>query len=237
MMIRLASIGDSLTRAQLSADYVGPLGDLAGGRISARRFGVNGDFAWNLLQRLDEIVSAPADVVTVMIGTNDARASLPRFDVGRWRARKGLPTDPSPGWFRDCLGTVVARLRSETDAQVALASIPVLGQDPNAAPALASTRYSRMIAELAASEDVRYLPVHERQVAELASQRPAAVPFREPTAAGHLATALRRGVLRRSLDSIARERGLLLTVDHIHQNTRGAALIAEVMHAGLTQEG
>ena len=49
--------------------------------MSYARFGVNRDFAYNLLQRLDEVVAAPADVITVLIGTNDARASLP---ATRW---------------------------------------------------------------------------------------------------------------------------------------------------------
>lgn len=105
-MIRLSAIGDSLTRAQLSADYLAPLSALMPGRVSTSRLAANGDFAWNLLQRLDEVVSTPADVVTVMIGTNDARASLPGFALDRWKKRKQLPTEPSAGWFEDCLGRV-----------------------------------------------------------------------------------------------------------------------------------
>ncbi|NEE47023.1 SGNH/GDSL hydrolase family protein, partial [Streptomyces sp. SID8455] len=36
-----------------------------------------------------------------------------------------------------------------------------------------------------------------------------------------------------SLDTISRRRGLLLTTDHIHQNSRGAALVAEVIDTWL----
>jgi hypothetical protein len=39
-------------------------------------------------------------------------------------------------------------------------------------------------------------------------------------------------VLRRSHDDISRRRGLELTTDHVHQNRRGAGLIAEVIEAG-----
>lgn len=232
-MIRLSAIGDSLTRAQFSADYLAPLSALMPGRVSTSRSAANGDFAWNLLQRLDEVVSIPADLITVMVGTNDARASLPGFALDRWKKRKQLPTEPSPGWFEDCLGRVVDRLRSETDAEIGLASIPVLGQDPEALPAEASARYSAMVADLAAGQGVVYLPVHERQVAELAAERPAAVPYQEMTAARFLAMLAERRILGRSLDMISDRRGLLLTVDHVHQNSKGAALIAETLEAGL----
>jgi hypothetical protein len=40
---------------------------------------------------------------------------------------------------------------------------------------------------------------------------------------------LQRFVLRRSLDAISRCRDLLLTTDHIHQNSRGADTIVEVI--------
>lgn len=72
---RVACLGDSLTRAQLSVDYLDllvrrrPPGD-----VRLARFGVNGDFAYNLLRRLDAVVANPPEVITVLIGTNDARA-------------------------------------------------------------------------------------------------------------------------------------------------------------------
>lgn len=90
-----------------------------------------------------------------------------------------------------------------------------------------------MIADLAASHGVVYLPVHERQVEELAAERPAAVPYQEMTVPGFLAMLAERRVLGRSLDTISDRRGLLLTVDHVHQNNKGAALIAETLEAGL----
>ncbi|CAM5442771.1 hypothetical protein SCYAM73S_08196 [Streptomyces cyaneofuscatus] len=76
------------------------------------RFGVNGDFAYNLLRRLDPVVADPPDVITVLIGTNDARASLPGHPVERTMKRKHLPERPSADWFQQCLGAVVERLRT-----------------------------------------------------------------------------------------------------------------------------
>ncbi|HEY8544406.1 MAG TPA: SGNH/GDSL hydrolase family protein [Acidimicrobiales bacterium] len=236
MTIRVSCLGDSITRAQHSVDYLDLLGARhRPGEVRAQRFGVNRDFAYNLLQRLDEVVASPADVITVLIGTNDARASLPGFPVEKVMRSKRLPTTPSAAWFQECLGRVVERLRSATDAAIGLLSLPVLGQDPAAAPAQASQAYSRMIAEIAAGHGVAYLPLHERQLEELRRDVPARVPYEELTVAGYLGTLAQRKLLRRSLDAISRRRGLLLTTDHIHQNSRGAALIAEVIDVGMLQ--
>ncbi|MFJ9504347.1 SGNH/GDSL hydrolase family protein [Streptomyces anulatus] len=234
MTLRVACLGDSLTRAQFSADYLGPLERRhPPGDVRLARFGVNGDFAHNLLQRLDAVVTNPPDVITVLIGTNDARASLAGYPVDQAMKRKQLPERPSAGWFQQCLGAVVARLRAETDATIGLLSLPVLGQQLDGAAARASQAYSRMVAEVAATDEVVYLPLHERQTEELRRADPPPIPYREVTPAAVVGVLVQHAVLRRSFDTIAQRRGLVLTTDHIHQNSRGAALVAEVIDAGL----
>jgi lysophospholipase L1-like esterase len=236
MTLRVSCVGDSITRAQHSVDYLSLLGARhRPGEVSTQRFGVNRDFAYNLLQRLDEVVAAPADVITVLIGTNDARASLPGYPVDKVMRSKQLPAKPSAAWFQECLESVVERLTSETDARIGLLSLPVLGQDLAAAPAQASMEYSRMIAEIAERHGVPYLRLHERQIDEIHRENPAKIPYEELTVAGYIGTLLQRKLLRRSLDTISRRRGLLLTTDHIHQNGRGAALIAEVIDVNMLQ--
>ncbi|MFI1722276.1 SGNH/GDSL hydrolase family protein [Streptomyces sp. NPDC020489] len=234
MTTRIACLGDSLTRAQFSVDYLDRLGRRhPPGDVQPARFGVNGDFAYNLLQRLDAVVTNPPDVITVLIGTNDARASLAGYPVEQAMKRKQLPHRPSADWFQQCLAAVVARLRAETDATVGLLSIPVLGQQLDGAAAQASHAYSRMIAEVAATNEVAYLPLHERQIDELRHADPPPITYREVTPAAVAGVLLQHAVLRRSLDTISRRRRLVLTTDHIHQNSRGAGLIAEVIDASL----
>lgn len=137
--------------------------------------------------------------------------------------RKQLPDRPSAGWFQQCLGAVVARMRAETDATIGLLSLPVLGQQLDGAAAPASQAYSRMIAEIAASGEVAYLPLHERRIEELRQADPPPISYREVTPAAGLGVLVQHAVLRRSLDTISRRRGLVLTTDHIHQNSRGAS--------------
>ncbi|MFH9606330.1 SGNH/GDSL hydrolase family protein [Streptomyces sp. NPDC017448] len=234
MTTRVACLGDSLTRAQFSVDYLDLLARRhPPGDVRLARFGANGDFAYNLMQRLDAVVTNPPDVITVLIGTNDARASLAGYPVERAMKRKQLPERPSAGWFQQCLEAVVTRLRTETDATIGLLSLPVLGQRSEGAAARASQAYSRMISEVAAAHEVAYLPLHERQVEELRRADPPPVPYREATPAAVIGVLVQHAVLRRSLDTISRRRGLVLTTDHIHQNSRGATLIAEAIDTGL----
>ncbi|MFF3389897.1 SGNH/GDSL hydrolase family protein [Streptomyces sp. NPDC002669] len=234
MTTRVACLGDSITRAQLSVDYLGPLERRRPpGEVRLARFGVNGDFAHNLSRRLDAVVADPPDVITVLIGTNDARASLVGYPVERAMKRKQLPERPSAGWFQQCLAAAVERLRTQTDAMIALLSLPVLGQQPDGAAAQASQAYSRMIAEVATTNKAAYLPLHERQTEELRRADPPPSPYQEPTPASSVGVLVQRAVLRRGLDTVSRRRGLVLTTDHIHQNSRGAALVAEVIDAWL----
>lgn len=231
--IRLSCLGDSLTRGRLSVDYVPAL--LRHRRVlTVERFGVNGDFAYNLLQRLDPVLATPADAITVLIGTNDARAAVPGYPVARAMRRKDLPRPPSRAWFAECLAAIVERLQRETDARIALLSLPALGQVLDAAPMRAAAAYSRTIAEVAAAAGVAYLPLHERQVAELRSRRVADVAYRDFTPVRYLTTLARR-TAGRDPDTVAARRRLELTTDHIHQNSRGAALIAEVIAGWLQQ--
>ncbi|MGW1124457.1 SGNH/GDSL hydrolase family protein [Streptomyces sp. NPDC002526] len=234
MTTRVACLGDSITRAQFSVDYLDLLARRRPpGEVRPARFGVNGDFAYNLLQRLDAVVANPPDVITVLIGTNDARASLAGYPVEQAVKRKRLPARPSAGWFQECLGAVVARLRAETDATIGLLSLPVLGQRLDGPAAQASQAYSSLISEVAADSEVAYLPLHERQIEELRRADPPPVPYKEATPAATIGVLVQHTVLRRRLDTISRRRGLLLTTDHIHQNSRGAAVVAEVIDTGL----
>ncbi|MFJ7023612.1 MULTISPECIES: SGNH/GDSL hydrolase family protein [unclassified Streptomyces] len=234
MTTRITCLGDSLTRALISADYLDALGRRhPPGDLQLDRLGANGDFAYNLLRSLDAVIANPPDIITVLIGTNDARASLAGYRIDKAMKRKQLPERPSAGWFQQCLGTVVERLRTETDATIGLLSLPVLGQQLDATAAKASQRYSHMIAEVATTNAVTYLPLHERQTEELRQTDPPPIPYREMTPTAGLNTLVQHTVLRRNLDTISRRRNLVLTTDHIHQNNRGATLIAEVIDTGL----
>jgi lysophospholipase L1-like esterase len=224
----VACLGDSITRGQVSADYV----EMLAARRADTMFtnaGANGDLAFNVLQRLDSVIELQPDVVSVLIGTNDANASLSEKNTRMMTRMKKLPMRPTIEWFRENLTAIVDRLTTETSARIALLSLPVLGEERGSPSLERSADYSAVVKEIAKAGNVTYLPLHERQLAYLtAGAFTPGIRFRD----GRLlsaSAATQHFVLRRSFDSISRRRGLQLTTDLIHQNTRGATMIADLI--------
>jgi len=99
-------VGDSITREQLSTDHLALLAvRRPPGALALRRFAANGGVAYSLAQRLDEVVATPADVIAVLIGSNDARARLPGYPVEKSVSRKKvsrkqLPERTTAAWYR-----------------------------------------------------------------------------------------------------------------------------------------
>jgi lysophospholipase L1-like esterase len=229
MPTQIVCVGDSNTRGQYGVSYVRMLAErLSSHDVVVTAAGVNGDCSYNLLQRLDQIVAQRPDAVTVLIGSNDAWSTLNAANARRMMKRKNLPVAPTLSRYPENLTAIVARLRAETDAAIALMSPPVLGQDLDSPAARASEEFSQVVKTTAAEHGLAYLPLHERQREYLDSNGPKALPFPDGLAERYTSV-LQHLLLRRSYDGIARRRGLALTTDFIHQNSRGATIIADLI--------
>lgn len=224
--MRLLCAGDSLTRAQISADYVKAVENVVGGPVL--RAGVNLELPSGLVARLDALVAHDATAITVLTGTNNVRYALSDSDAKRLR-RHWRTTEPqSLATYREDLRIIAGRLR-DTGARVALLSLPVVGEVLASEPVRKARDFSEVVREVAAEQGVSYLPLHERMVDFLEAHP--AVPktlFRPGPFLSYTAAA-QNLMLRRSFDAISRSRGLQLTTDTIHLNTRGAAMIAELI--------
>jgi lysophospholipase L1-like esterase len=234
--LRVVCVGDSLTRAQVSVDYVEMLASRdIGGSVSFTNAGVNGDLAFNVLQRLDSVIDMQPDAVSVLIGTNDANASLSEKNIRMMTRMKKLTRRPTIAWYSENLAAIVDRLATETSARIALLSLPVLGEELGSESVRRSADYSAVVKEIARTRKVTYLPLHERQVACLtASGSTPGTRFRDGRILSASAAA-QHFMLRRSFDGISRRRGLQLTTDLIHQNTSGAMLIADLIEQFLAR--
>jgi lysophospholipase L1-like esterase len=228
--LKVVCIGDSITRGQVSTDYV----DLLRKRRHAvpttfLNAGVNYDLAYSVRCRLDDVVAHRPDVVCVLVGTNDANATLGESNRRLVTLLKRPPAPPTAGRFREDLTAIVRELRERTDARLGLLSLPVIGEDLDSTPLRRSTEYSATVREIATENNVGYLPLHERQVDYLRTrQQPPRTHYRAGLGLASRAS-IQHFVLRRTLDDISARRGLSLTTDTIHQNTRGATLIADVI--------
>src|SRR5581483_6843002 len=109
--------------------------------------------------------------------------------------------------------------------RVALCSLPMLGEDLDAPMNRRIVVYNTAIREIAAEEQVAYLPVYESLTRTLA-----AAPGRRRAftmdAGMMLVAVLRRYLLGQSFDDVAAANGFHLLADAVHLNERAGELVA-----------
>lgn len=233
--------GDSLTHGVNSGDYVSlltrQLGDQGYEFVNA---GLNGDLAYNVRRRLDDIIACQPDVVTLLIGTNDVLGSLNESWARYYSFSKKIPQSPTLDWYRHNLSDILRRLSEETEAKIAVLSLPMLGEELESDINLRVRRYNEVVREMAAVHDVAYLPLHETVIAFLeasptSSNRPFDGAFRQ-TIQGTMAAVIRHRFQSKSWDQIASQEGFALLIDQIHLNDRGAVMITDLIEGWLSQQ-
>jgi lysophospholipase L1-like esterase len=226
--MKVICVGDSITRGQVSANYVKMLESRLPG-TTVINAGVNYDVSAHVLDRLSEVVDQDPDVVTVLIGTNDATATLGETTARKLRERWKVAEDPSPGGYAANLSAIATRLKDETRARIALISPPVLGEDLDSVALRRTSEFGEIVRKVAAEQFVQYLPLNEQMVAHLEkADRKPRVHYRADSLLAPTA-AMQHFFLGRGFDAISKSRGLLLTTDTVHLNSRGAGMIADLI--------
>lgn len=239
-MQTVVCFGASLTAGTVSFDYI----ELLQERPSLKDFrfinhGVNGDLAWNGLQRLDKAIADRPDFVTVLIGTNDVNATLSERNRLRYREFNRLPVDPTLAWYEENMRALIKRLKTETTARLALLSLAVIGEDLGHEANRKVELYNEVVRRVARDEQADYLPLHERMVAYLREHEadrahlPPRLEYRDGLINVGNAIALHATGL--SWDEVSRRNGLLLTTDCLHLNSVGAGMIADLIESWLNR--
>jgi lysophospholipase L1-like esterase len=229
MAMKIVCAGDSITRGQHSADYVAMLRQ-ALPDATVVNAGINLELSSGLVSRLDALNAHRPDVVCVLTGTNNVRCALDENDAARLSRRWQLITPPSLASYREDLRAIARRLR-ETVPRVAFLSLPVIGEELDSEPVRRAKEYSEVVREVSAEQGIEYLPLHERMVAYLEEHQAVPKTVFRPGLSLVVTGVLQRLLLWRSFDAISRSRGLQLTTDTVHLNSRGAGMIAELVSA------
>ena len=142
-------------------------------------------------------------------------------------------------WYESNLGTIVKRLKQETDARLALLSLAVIGEDLEHEANRKVNLYNEVVRRVAREENIAYLPLH-RAHGRLSSrprrgagQLPPRLEYRDGLHNTGNALALHATGL--SWDEVSRRNGLLVTTDGLHLNSVGAGMIADLIEAWLIQ--
>ena len=228
----IVSIGDSITHGLVSWDYVAEL---------AKRFpsdeyvfinaGINSEFAYNVWVRIDEIIACKPDIITILIGTNDAIHSfLPETQESAKRRLK-LPALPTIEEYQKYLPMFVEKLKEKTDAKIAILSIPTIGEDMSDSNPINPylDRFCEFIQQFANSNVLTYLPLNER-MRDYSNENPSSTNY--PIKTYHsivLKSIIKRLLFCRPFESIAKGLGYRLHSDHLHLNESGATMVADLI--------
>ena len=208
--------GDSLTRGNMSHSYVADARERLGRDILLLNAGKNGDTIEQLADRLDAIIACDPDMVTLLIGTNDA--VRPAVAPASW--------DRETAAFRAILG----RLKTEADASLAVFSLPLAGGHAYSGLNQRTGSLSSALVAAANGAGVPVLPLRARQELYLEegglsvrSGHPPCATFDDVMEA---LPGVRRQLARKGAetdyDAIADRRGHILVIDCIHFSGIGA---------------
>lgn len=227
-------LGASIVHGRVCPNFV----DLAATRLPSSAFafvnaGVNGDTSYHVLQRLDRVIACDPDYVIILVGTNDVICTLIPEQWRMYRGNKRLPSPPTIETYSTNLHQIVRRLRHETHSQIAICSLPVLGEDLKAAGNERVRLFNRAIRQICEAEEARYLPVYEQEASYLAERQQsnqvqgvAFKPVEKEILRYSFLGTIRHYLLQQSWDKIASSRGMLLKTDTIHGNSIEAEIIS-----------
>ncbi len=205
--------------------------DLVGYRFM--NAGISGDTAYNLLKRMDTVVESQPDYVAIMIGTNDMQAYLRGGQMTPQNQRmKKLPQAVTLEWYISILRQMLQRMQQETPAKkIAICSIPIMGEDLESRSNQSIRLFNQSLKVLAEEFKIAYLPVYENMDGFLRTHQQQQGESFDESRFGKLMlkAAWDHNILGRSWDGISASNNLLLTVDTIHFNGRGAKIIADLI--------
>ena len=233
---RLVCLGASITQGDIGASYVSLLERrLAGSGWAVLNAGINGDLAVNILARLGDVIAAQPTVVTLQIGTNDINASMSPQNYQNYVRMGKITQPPTFADYQANVTEIVRRLRTETQARVAVLSIPLITEDLDHEVNQRGDRYSAHLQEVASELNVGYLALRERQKAYLTTTaKKGGQPYENTGRLGM--SAIVWSLLGLSWDKIAERYGNRLTIDNIHSNSISAQMIADLIE-GFVRNG
>jgi lysophospholipase L1-like esterase len=154
---------------------------------------------------------------------------------------KGIydPSDPSASLalYRRNLEQILLRIQSQTEARVAVLSIPPLGEDLQSPANIILRRYNDSVREICARRQIAYLPVYEA-MSEIIQQSQRTRAVRSSDQPGNLSAkvALRHYILRQNWDQISQIDGFSVHTDGVHLNSHGGNILAGLLEQWMTTQ-
>lgn len=224
---RIVFIGDSLTHGNISVNFIKMIAKKLGKKYDYINAGMNAELAYNVLLRLESIIACKPDFITILIGTNDASAELKDIKDKKSIEMLNLPRKPDNNWYIKNLEKIISELKEKTDAKIAICSIPIMGEETSSEAFKQSIDYSKTICEIANKHKINYLSINEKMIDYL-KQNPSNPKYPHEKRLVEEAV-YKHFLFRKSFDKISEGYGFSLLVDHVHINTKGAKIVADLI--------
>ena len=226
----VACIGDSLTHGNIGVCWVEHLRRQLPNHLFINE-GINGDVAWQLLQRLPSILECQPDIVFVLIGSNDAMGSFNSSSGERYQKSNKLPHQPSFELYKEHLGLLLDGLARVP--QVFVCTLPPVGELPDSPMNQHLVQFNQFIHEITSDKNRILIDVSAAMWQQL-NQRTYPVIHDYDSNMTVLGPRILKACLRHYLfktpwDTIAESRGQWLLFDQIHLGERGAQVIENLV--------
>ena len=202
---KIACLGDSLTRGRVSYDWIKQLSKEMKGFVFYN-FGIDGDLAFNALQRVDKVIAIQPEYIFILLGTNDINGSINNpVALEYYMKNKKLPEVPTLNWYVQCMEKIIYKLQTETKAEIIIISIPILGEDLKHIANKKVEEYNGALQELCKQYSIKYVDIHSKMV-EFLSAHPPVKPIALLKEFSIMKKAiLRRFILLQKWDTISRK--------------------------------
>ena len=228
----VACLGDSITHGNVSYDWVSNLRSrFAGEPLQFINAGINSNVAWQLNQRLPEILKCKPDVVIVLIGTNDVMGSFHEADGKSYKRQGGLPSIPSQSDYKRELRKLLRGL--QVVRHVAVATLPPLGENLQSPINCLVRAFNEDIRIIVAEENRVLLPLGEQLFEILDKNTLQSAQDYRPGPIHRLIPIVQAlsdyYIHNESWDQSASNRGLELLPDHIHLGEKAGGVMADLV--------
>mgnify|MGYP001461887708 FL=1 len=227
--------GNSITHGRIGYDWVRSLSLNDTSKIYLNA-GMNGDLAWNVNQRIDEIIKCDPDLVFLLIGSNDAMGSLSKEAGESYIKFKNLPLLPALDWYEKNYDQILQKLLKSTSAKIILITIPWVGEHEDSKIISIIKEHNKVIKKLSLKYELKVLPFFDEMGKLILSKHQQnnstemiPVYTRKKNASLSVFGILKYYQLGFSWNEIGDKNNLSATFDFIHLNERSGILLENLV--------
>ena len=226
----IACIGDSLTHGNIGQSWVDYLRKEFPEDIFLNE-GINGNTAWQVLQRLEPILEIKPDIVIVMIGSNDSMGSFDKKSGVRYMRNNNLPEVPTFDKYKEHFSELIERLNEVP--KIGLCTIPPIGENQDSMINKHVKKFNDYIKSSINQKNIELLPVSDEIWLDISKRT---YPFQKDYDSNAIPIMRRifggifhHYLLKKSWNDIAKSKGQWILFDQIHFNERGAKIVFKLV--------